>query len=90
MMIEDHTKLLKKEREQKVAGKETVSVRQVSQLRELCGIGVNNSWVFVMEFFGWRKFRNRREVTALAGLTPTPYDIWRYIEHGVIPEGAIY
>jgi transposase len=27
----------------------------------------------VMEFFGWRQFRNRREVGALAGLTPTPY-----------------
>jgi hypothetical protein len=48
-MIEDHIRLLKKEREQKVAGKETVSVRQVTQLRELCGIGVNSSWVFRME-----------------------------------------
>ena len=27
-----------------------------------------------MEFFGWRQFRNRREVAALVGLTPTPYD----------------
>jgi transposase len=26
-----------------------------------------------MEFFGWRAFRNRREVGALAGLTGTPY-----------------
>ena len=26
-----------------------------------------------MEFFGWRRFGNRREVGALAGLTPTPY-----------------
>jgi transposase len=26
-----------------------------------------------MEFFGWRAFRNRREVGSLAGLTPTPY-----------------
>jgi transposase len=26
-----------------------------------------------MEFFGWRKFRNRRQVGALAGLTATPY-----------------
>ena len=25
------------------------------------------------EFFGWRQFGNRREVGALAGLTPTPY-----------------
>jgi transposase len=26
-----------------------------------------------MEFFAWRRFRNRRELGALAGLTPTPY-----------------
>jgi len=35
----------------------------------LCGIGKTSAWVFVMEFFGWRRFRNRREVGALAGLT---------------------
>ena len=27
-----------------------------------------------MEFFSWRNFRNRRELGALSGLTPTPYD----------------
>ena len=27
-----------------------------------------------MEMFGWREFRNRREVGAFAGLAPTPYD----------------
>jgi transposase len=27
----------------------------------------------VMEFFGWRDFKNRREVGGLAGFTPTPY-----------------
>ncbi len=27
-----------------------------------------------MEMFGWRAFRNRREVGAFPGLTPTPYD----------------
>jgi transposase len=26
-----------------------------------------------MEFFAWRRFRNRRQVGALAGLTPTPH-----------------
>ena len=25
------------------------------------------------EIFGWRQFRNRREVGAILGLTPTPY-----------------
>jgi transposase len=48
------------------------SVEMVRQLQELRGIGENSSWLFVMEFFGWRKFRNRREVGGLAGLAPTP------------------
>ncbi|MCK5185946.1 MAG: IS110 family transposase, partial [Deltaproteobacteria bacterium] len=48
--------------------------RQVAQLMKLQGIGPENSWDFVMEFFSWRDFRNRKQVGALAGLTPTPYD----------------
>ena len=27
-----------------------------------------------MEFFGWRQFKNRRQVAGCAGLDPTPYD----------------
>jgi transposase len=42
-------------------------------LMKLKAIGPNSAWLFVMEFFGWREFRNRREVGGLAGLTPTPY-----------------
>ena len=40
----------------------------------LHGVGVQSPWKFVMEFFGWRQFKNRKEVGSLAGLTPTPYD----------------
>lgn len=47
---------------------------QVRQLLQLRGIGLNSSWLFVMEFFGWREFRNRRQVGSLAGLTPTPFN----------------
>jgi transposase len=49
------------------------SVEQVRQLMRLKGIGINSSWLFVMEFFSWRDFRNRREVGACAGLTNAPY-----------------
>ena len=34
---------------------------------------MNSAWVYVMEFFAWRAFRNRRELGSLAGLAPTPY-----------------
>src|SRR6478752_10875480 len=42
-------------------------------LRRLKGIGIRSSWLYVHEFFAWRKFKNRKEVGSLAGLTPTPY-----------------
>ena len=49
------------------------SIEQVRQLMLLKGMGINGAWLLVMEFFGWRAFKNRREVGGLAGLTPTPY-----------------
>jgi transposase len=60
--------------------KETLStsqepaIEQVRRLLRLKGIGVNSAWVYVMEFFAWRGFRNRRELGSLSGLTPTPYE----------------
>jgi transposase len=49
------------------------AVQQVRQLLALQAIGVDSAWLYVMEFFSWRQFANRREVGSLAGLTPTPY-----------------
>jgi transposase len=34
---------------------------------------MNGAWLFVMEFFSWRDFRNRREVGGLSGVVPSPY-----------------
>jgi hypothetical protein len=31
---------------------------------QLKGISINGAWVLVMEFFGWRAFKNHREVGA--------------------------
>ena len=72
--VEDQMTLLRKERERRVESGANASFRMVSQLRTLYGIGVTSSWDFVMEMYGWRKFRNRKEVGAFPGLTPTPYD----------------
>lgn len=46
------------------------SARKLSLLR---GLGANGAWLLAMEFFSWRDLRNRRQVGALAGLTPTPH-----------------
>ena len=43
------------------------------QLLRLGAIGPNAAWLFALEFFSWREFRNRRQIGALAGLAPTPF-----------------
>lgn len=42
-------------------------------LAQLAGIGTGSAWTLVRELFGWRQFRNRRELAGCLGLTPTPY-----------------
>jgi transposase len=64
------------------------SIEKVRQLMQLKGIGINGAWVLVMEFFGWRELKNRREVGGLAGLTPTPYQSGeRAREQGITKSG---
>jgi transposase len=46
-------------------------LQKVQQLLALRGIGEVSAWLYTTEFFGWREFRNRRQVAGLAGLTPT-------------------
>jgi transposase len=70
--VEDQMKLLRKERERRVESGASASLRMVSQLRTLYGIGVTSSWDFVMEMYGWRKFQNRKEVGAFPRLDPDP------------------
>jgi transposase len=86
-MVEDQISCLVKEKTQRLK-EEDPRMAQVAQLLRLPGIGPVSSWTFVMEFFGWRRFRNRREVAALAGLTPTPYDSGnRLREQGISKAG---
>ena len=48
--------------------------RRGQKLRRLRSVGPVSAWTLSHEFFGWRRFHNRREVGALAGLTGSPYD----------------
>jgi transposase len=73
VLVKRQIKALEAERREVIRHSSDPSVEMVRQLLRLKGIGVQSAWLYVMEFFGWRQFRNRREVGALAGLTPTPY-----------------
>jgi transposase len=86
-LVEEQISCLVKEKTLRLKA-ETARMAQVAQLMRLPGIGPVSSWTFVMEFFGWRRFRNRREVAALAGLTPTPYDSGKRLrEQGISKAG---
>lgn len=52
---------------------QTVTGRCVTQLQTLQGIGAIGAWSLTTEIFGWRQIRNGRELGALVGLVPTPY-----------------
>ena len=51
----------------------TVAERKAARLTELRGVGDVGAYVLTTEFFAWRQFRNRKEISALAGLTGTPF-----------------
>jgi transposase len=68
-----HIQTLEAERRALLRRSEDPAVEQVRQLFTLRGIGVNSAWLYVMEFFAWRDFQTPKQVGALAGLTPTPY-----------------
>ncbi|MGH7298238.1 MAG: IS110 family transposase [Polyangiaceae bacterium] len=47
--------------------------RKIAKLQSLKGVGNRGALILVSEF-GWREFRNRKQVAACAGLCGTPYD----------------
>lgn len=66
-------------------------VEKIQQLNKLKGIGIESSWVIVQELFGWRQFRNRREVGSLIGLTPSPYNSGKTVwEQGISKAGIVH
>lgn len=73
-MVEEQLRELETLRIKRIESSNEDVYKKVRQLKQLKGIGDIGSWVFIMEWFGWRQFNNRREVGAAAGLVGTPYD----------------
>ena len=72
--INEQIKMLEKQKQERIKNPQTNADHQVAELIRLKSIGEVSAWVLAKEFFGWREFKNRRQVGSLAGLTPTPYD----------------
>ena len=90
-LVNEQIKILEAERRELIRNSTRPDVELVRQLMRMKGIGVGSAWLWVMEFFAWRQFRNRRQVGALSGLTPTPYQSGdNSREQGISKEGNRY
>jgi len=72
-LIQNQLKDLESEKKELLASG-SIQANKVLGLQNLKGIGPVSSWILVYEYFGWRDFKNVKQVGAAAGLTPTPYD----------------
>lgn len=72
-VVQEQIAHLEKQRREMLKNPRDEKLAMVRKLMLLRAIAYNSSWLFVMEFFGWRQFKNRRQVGSLAGLTPTPF-----------------
>lgn len=70
----EHIRQLENRKIEELKQPQTNAQKQTRDLLRLRGVGEVSAWSLSHEFFGWREFKNRKEVAALAGLTPTPYN----------------
>ena len=88
--VQQQIRSLERQRTHKVRdGDQEEYVVKVRKLMQLRAIGVHSAWVFVLELFGWRRVRNRRQLASLVGLTPTPYSSGEDEREQGISKGAI-
>ena len=66
-------RLLERRRKHELRHGRDRALSLVRKLMKLRGIGVESAWIYAMELFAWRELKNVRQVGALAGLTPSPY-----------------
>jgi transposase len=72
-LLDRQIRALETEQAEQISSDQTRHVEGVRTLMGLKGVGQTSATILVYEFFGWREFANRRQVGALAGLAPTPY-----------------
>jgi len=64
-------------------------LEKVLQLYSLRAVGINSAWLYGTEFFGWRDFKNGKQVGSMSGLTPTPFASGtREREQGIGKDGS--
>jgi transposase len=87
-LVRSQLRHLERERAQVIDAKRSHAARIAAQILLLRGLGEAAATTLSWELFGWRKFNNRREVGAAAGLVGTPWDSGEYAhEQGISKAG---
>jgi transposase len=80
---------LEKKRRELMQERASRAVDKTWRLFSLRGVGIESSWTYGTEFFGWREFGNGKQVGRLSGLTPMPFDSGsREREQGIGKDGS--
>jgi transposase len=88
-LVEQQMDQLKRHRDQLIRTGSGPAMAMVRQLTLLRGVAETSAWLFVMELFGWREIRNRRQLGSLAGLTSMPYSSGpNHREQGISKAGS--
>ncbi len=73
-LVQRQLKELAKQEKELAADTKSEAGRMIARAESLRGIGVTTACPLILEFFAWRKFKNRREVGSLSGMVGTPYN----------------
>ena len=73
VLVRQQVKLLEKGRHTRIREKATLATQMAARLVLLKGVADNSASILCTEFFGFREFKNRRQVGACAGMVGTPF-----------------
>ena len=86
-VVNRQLKQIAQEKKQQLASRPE-QLQKVKKLARIRALGPISSWDLVYEFFGWREFKNVKQVGGAAGLAPMPYSSGNmHIEQGVSKAG---
>lgn len=72
-LLERQIEQLEEERTEAMRSDTDRAAQVACKLQRLRAIGPTSGWALAAELFAWRKFNNGRQLGALVGIVPTPY-----------------
>ena len=72
-LVDQQVKAIEQEQRQTLRTSQHPTFTMIRDLMRLKSIHIQTAWPFVMELYSWREFQNGKEIGAIVGLEPVPY-----------------